>query len=246
MARQFADRSSLPLSLIVLDMGSTWEPFLEYVDASKFEVIRFSQGLGPRDLWTLGYLKEIGHGPFFLSDGDLDYTSLSNDGFQKLVEVSDRYPWFPKVGLSLKIDDLPQDVEGHRIKRWDYDNMKVRLDSDCYISSVDTTAAFYRNRTTDFYYRPALRLNRNYEVRHYPWYERPENLDQEAKTYYSLAVSNISTGIIKNQVTFKVKVKRRLIVLSFIVLKPFLRSPKLGPTCTKILKKRHLPVAQGT
>ena len=126
-AIEFVEKSKLKLNLIVLDMGSTWPVFIEYRDSLGLEVIKFPKGMGPRDLWTSGVLSDLGSGPFFLSDGDLDYSGAAADAAWAMQEVSRKYPWFPKVGLALGIADLPDDSEGERVLAWESDNWRIRF-----------------------------------------------------------------------------------------------------------------------
>jgi len=207
MAVEFVNRSNLPLSLIVLDMGSTWQPFIDYRDSLGCAVFEFPSGMGPRDLWKSGQLITIGEGGFFLSDGDIDYKDVPNDAATKMLEYSRKYPWFPKIGLALKIIDLPNDAEGRRIREWAKMDWAVPFNDECFISGLDTTIAYYPRRETVFYYRPALRLAGKYQANHYPWYERLENQDEESKFYSSLASKKISSaadGLIASNV-YKIK-----------------------------------------
>ena len=94
-ATEFVNHSSIPLELIVLDMGSTWEPFLEYRDSLGVQIYKFPYGMGPRDLWTSGELARLGTGGFFLADGDIDYSSVDSHAAETMIELSQKYPWFP-------------------------------------------------------------------------------------------------------------------------------------------------------
>jgi len=193
-AYEFVSSSSIPLELIVLDMGSTWEPFIEYRDSLGIKVINFPFGMGPRDLWVTGELSRLGIGGFFLADGDIDYSDVNLDAAEKMVNLSQKYPWFPKVGLALKIQDLPKDNEGNRIRDWAKSDWAVRWDQETYLTGLDTTTAYYPRRETTFHYRPALRIAGVYQATHYPWYERPENYGEEARFYVSLASEKISSA----------------------------------------------------
>ena len=192
-ALKFVGNSSIPLKAIVLDMGSSWEKFIQYRDSAGIEVIHFPYGVGPRDLWVTGELEKLGDGPFFLTDGDIDFSQSPNNTAEKMKQVSDCYPWFPKVGLALKLSDLPNDNEGARVLAWELDHWKVLFQNNIYLTGVDTTIAYYPRRERTFYYRPALRLAGEFTVRHYPWYERQDSLNEEAKFYQQIAMARIST-----------------------------------------------------
>ena len=234
-ALQFVRDSSLPLEPIILDMGSTWEPFLQYRDSLNLEVVKFPYGIGPRDLWTKGEIKKLGSGGFFLTDGDIDFTDLPVNTAQKLKDLSDKYPWFPKIGLALRISDLPEDPEGARVLSWEADHWKVEFGQDIYLNGVDTTIAYYPRRELTFFYRPSLRLGGEFTARHYPWYERNGFLTDEAKYYYGLASANISsTQAGQSQVT-RYKVKHKILLGIYQILRIPLKTSLLGPFAVKLI-----------
>ncbi len=237
-AFNFINRSSIPLELIVLDMGSTWEPFLEYRDSLGVQVHKFSYGMGPRDLWTSGELARLGIGGFFLADGDIDYSGIDSHAAEKMIELSQRYPWFPKIGLALRISDLPFDFEGNRIREWAKGDWAVPWDSETYLTGLDTTTAYYPRRDETFYYRPALRIAGKYQAVHYPWYERSENYDEEARFYVGLASANISSAQAGLSPNFSFRVKRQIWILLFRILRYPLKSRFFGKLCVRILAYR--------
>jgi hypothetical protein len=237
-AVEFSKKSTIPLSLVILDMGSTWKPFNDYVSSLPFTRFNFRNGLGPRSLWTSGFLSKIGNGPFFLSDGDLDYSEIPVESFEKMQSLSEKYPWFPKVGLDLKTNDLPHDAETSRILEWNFGNTEVEIDENIFLSSIDTTIAYYPNRSTTFHYRPALRIAGDFQVIHYPWYERVENLNEEAKVYRELARSDISSGQAQLKLYWQGKLKRRFVIALFVIVAPFITSRVLGPILVRILSFR--------
>lgn len=237
-ACDFVTRSSVPLELIVLDMGSTWEPFIKYRDSLGVQIHKFPYGMGPRELWVTGALARLSTGGFFLADGDIDYCDVDSYAAEKMINLSQKYPWFPKVGLALKIDDLPTDFEGNRIREWAKSDWKVRWDEETYLTGLDTTTAYYPRRDMTFYYRPALRIAGKYQAIHYPWYERPENYDDEARFYTSLASENISSaqaGLMPNR---NYKIKRPIWIMMYRILKYPLKSRYFGKVCVQILSYR--------
>ena len=237
-ATEFVNRSSIPLELIVLDMGSTWEPFLEYRDSLGVQIYKFPYGMGPRDLWTSGELARLGTGGFFLADGDIDYSDVDSHAAETMIELSQKCPWFPKVGLSLRISDLPSDYEGNRIREWAKGDWAVPWDRKTYLTGLDTTTAYYPRRDETFYYRPALRIADKFQAVHYPWYERQENYDDEARFYTGLASANISSaqaGLMPNR---SFVIKRQIWILIYRILRNPLRSRFFGKICVKILAFR--------
>jgi hypothetical protein len=238
MAVEFVKRSTIPIELVVLDMGSTWEPYLKYRESLNVKVHSFPFGMGPRDLWVTGELAKLGNGGFFLSDGDIDYSEVAEDAAQKMIELSEKYPWIPKVGLALRITDLPDDFEGNRLREWGKIDWKVPWAKEVFLTGLDTTTAYYPRREKTFYYRPALRIAGKFQAVHYPWYERAQNYDDEAKFYTGLASVNISSaqaGLIPNR-TFKIR--RQIWILIYRTLRKPLRSRFFGKICVQILAYR--------
>ena len=237
-ANDFVTRSSIPLELIVLDMGSTWEPFINYCNALGVQIHEFPHGMGPRDLWVTGEMARLGTDGFFLADGDIDYREVDSHAAEKMINLSQKYPWFPKVGLALKIDDLPFDFEGKRIREWAKGDWKVGFENETYLTGLDTTIAYYPQRDETFYYRPALRIAGIYQAIHYPWYERPENYNDEARFYASLASANISSAQAGRIPNLSYKMKRLIWILVYRILKYPLKSRRFGAVCVKILSYR--------
>jgi len=218
-AMSFVERSSIPLNPVILDMGSTWQPYLEYRDSLGLRIEHFKYGVGPRDLFTNGFIVADGAGPFFFSDGDLDYSETSSEAFENLKKVSDRYPWFPKIGLALPLEGVPSDKEGIRVRKWERDNWRVSFKKGIYLNGVDTTIAYYPRREDTFYYRPSLRLGEGNSVRHYPWFER--NDSEEAIYYASLARSNISSTAAGDTPSLRYRIKHAILVaLYFLSVTP--------------------------
>ena len=234
-ALEFVKSSSLPLEAVILDMGSTWEPFITYRDSLGIRIEKFPKGMGPRDLWVTGTIKKLGVGPFFLADGDIDYSGIPSDCASVLKSISEKYPWFPKVGLALTIRDLPMDLEGSRVLKWELENWKVRFRGNLYLNGIDTTIAFYPKREVTFYYRPSLRLGGRYTARHYPWYERKENFNEEAEFYYQVAGSAISTTQAKEFPGRKYRIKHRILIFIYWLLKEPLKFKLFGKLCVQII-----------
>ncbi len=238
MAVEFVKRSTIPIELVVLDMGSTWEPYLKYRDSLNVKVHSFPFGMGPRDLWVTGELAKLGNYGFFLSDGDIDYSEVAADATQKMIELSERYPWIPKVGLALRINDLPDDFEGNRLREWGIIDWKVPWSKEVFLTGLDTTIAYYPRRDETFYYRPGLRIAGKYQANHYPWYERSENNDDEAKFYARLASAKISSAQAGLMPDRSYKIKRLIWILIYRVLKYPLKSRYLGKVSVQILSYR--------
>jgi len=105
-----------------------------------------------------------------------------------MVEIAKRYQ-IPKLGLSLKIDDLPDhfllkqqviDHEGSFFEREYIEDDKCRL----YKAPVDTTFAVNSPGIACGYSDFAYRTAGSYFARHMPWYYDINNLPEDEKYYY--------------------------------------------------------------
>ena len=237
-AVQFVANSTIVLKPVVLDMGSTWNEFIQYRDSLGIEVVHFPYGVGPRDLWISGELEKLGQGPFFLTDGDIDFSLAPSNTAERMKEVSERYPWFPKIGLALELTDLPNDSEGDRVLAWERDHWKVPIQKDIYLTGVDTTIAFYPRRERTFYYRPALRLAGIFTVRHYPWYERQDSLNEEAEYYQKIAKASISTLQAKQWPSKSYLMHHQLLVRLYSLFKPAFRFRLFGVLAVNLFSYR--------
>ena len=237
-AIRFAERSTLDLELIILDMGSTYPPFWDYVTQKKFPVHSYSLTRGPRELWTQGYLEKLGSGPFFISDGDIDYDNVDSIAFEKMRELGLKYSWLPKVGLALDINYLPNDEEGRRIRSWERWNWKFEIEKDVYLGGLDTTIAFYPMRTKSFFYRPALRVAGKCTANHYPWQERASTYSEEVRFYHLVASSVVSTTATGTQQNFQTRAKRSVLFQLFNLMRFVIGSHRFGPPAVKILALR--------
>lgn len=234
-ALEFAQRSTIALQLNILDMGSSWEPFIRVRDALDCPVIYIEPGLGPRDLWTNGTLSRLGEGGFFLSDGDLDYSSVPSDAAEKMIAMSNQYPWFPKVGLALRIDDLPLDQEADRVKLWEKPSWSVKWDLQTFLAPLDTTMAYYPSRDKTFFYRPGLRIAGPYQAIHYPWYERDTLPDEESFVYRKIASSRISSTQAGTYPSFLHRIKRSILLAVSWLARPLLRNSRTAPHAVSLL-----------
>jgi hypothetical protein len=221
-----------------MDMGSTSPEFTNYRDSLGLKIHYFNKGVGPRDLFTNGTLKNLSVGGFYLADGDLDYSNIPGDAFLRVKQLSQEFPWFPKVGLALQIHDLPEDVEGNRVRQWGKMDWATEFEPNTYLSGLDTTFAYYPRRSAQFNYRPALRLAGAYQVRHYPWYERIENFDEETSFYYSQAKASISSTQDAIHRALSTKIKQMILQFCYKTFVPFVRYRYTGPLIVRVLSFR--------
>jgi hypothetical protein len=180
------DRGCTP---VIVDNSSTYPPLLEWLKVCPFEVHRLPN-TGSRSPWK----HNIVTGEYYIvSDHDLGISNVPLDMVDKMMEVLEESPTSIKVGLSLRIDDLPDNdfantAKAHEERFW------LTKAGDHYSAPIDTTLALYsakrlaKAKATQFY--NAIRLAPPYTARHLPWYNTPENLTDEEKFYINSLVSN--------------------------------------------------------
>lgn len=164
---------------IIFDSASTFPPLLEWYETEcPFPVIRHRANAGPRGVWQ--YVEPSEDGYYCVTDGDLSYDGVPDDLMRVCVNALERYPDVCKVGVGLRIDDIPNDypfrldaIERER-KFW-----RTARDDLWYEAEIDTTFAVYKADRTPCTYGPALRSGAPYVARHLPWYVTPENASED-------------------------------------------------------------------
>ena len=175
--------------VILIDNNSTYEPLLDWYSKCPYKVYRLQENLGHKSLYTSGILDEYKDQYYYLTDHDLDLSGVPPD-FQELLMKGFENPGVIKSGLSLKIDDLPNNPYANIAREWESKYWERPRDANgFYHSEVDTTFALYdRGReysgfpATDDFFR-AVRSPHPYTARHVPWYNTPENITEE-EIYY--------------------------------------------------------------
>lgn len=190
------DLKRLPgAEVFIVDNASTYPPLLEWYETQdECRVFRLTENRGPRAAWSIKD-EVIGDSKYYVvTDNDLDVSTLPADTLEVLATWLDQLPNIHKAGLALRIDDLPATANGRAAKEAEakYWEPARRLPSamgrEVYDAALDTTFAMYRQ--TPAYlgqYEPAARLAGPYTVRHLPWYQTPETLNEDDRWYLANA-----------------------------------------------------------
>ena len=180
------------MEVIIYDQQSTYPPLLEYYKTQN--VIYNTENGGPYSVWKL---PNVNKDFYIVADSDCTYEGIPEDWLDKMLAAHKRF-YTPKVGFSLKIDDLP---ENELTKQVIYAEKDYRLKhtSIAYLANLDTTFCLYKPGT-DFTYL-AVRLKEPYELKHEPWYLT--ELNEEWK-YYLDHASSISTWGMKLKKLFNI------------------------------------------
>jgi hypothetical protein len=180
----------LNVDIILLDNNSSYPPLIKWYETCKYKVIKFDNNLGHKCLFKTDLLDTIDGDYFIYTDHDLDIDGIPDDTVNKMIEVISSRNDIIKCGLSLEINDLPDNGYAKKIYDWElkfWDNSRKK--ADYYISEIDTTFALYDKRrldesviNSDNFFR-AVRLDRPYVAKHIPWYNTPENISEEELFY---------------------------------------------------------------
>jgi len=177
--------SKAGLDVYIIDNNSTHAPLLSWYTTCPYNVLRMDDNYGHTVFWTKGLFTMVKDERYILTDPDLDISSVPSDFVKILNDGLTKYPKYPKCGLSLKLDDLPDTKVGNSAKGWESKFWQHPLDEMYYAADVDTTLAMYRENTR-IHTISAIRTAPPYSARHIPWYYTTfEELPEDEKYYYS-------------------------------------------------------------
>jgi hypothetical protein len=157
-------------NIVVIDNGSTFPPLLSYYSTLCHEVVR-EANLGPLALWACTSLwRRVRNDYYIYSDSDVVPDACCPAAtIQFLFDTLRRHPLIEKVGLGLRIDDLPDHYANKAdVIRWEQRYWKRPVSAYLYKAKVDTTFAMYRPRTMGGWWLRSLRTGKPYVARHIP------------------------------------------------------------------------------
>lgn len=170
---------------VILDNASTYPPLLEWYKQADVEVKRLPENYGPRALWDHKLHLPTTGAFFAVTDPDLDLSQLPQDWPNVLCSGLELYSDIRKVGVSLRLDDLPDKGCGPAARQYELQYWKTRRDYMFWEAGIATTLAVYRVGQPMPTYGPALRADAPYSARHLPWYSDPRVLSDEERYYLS-------------------------------------------------------------
>jgi Glycosyl transferase family 2. len=203
-------------NVVVLDNNSTYPPLLEYYDKEcPYKVIRLPENLGHCALWHCKQFDSILAGRHYIvTDCDIvPVEECPGDVIEYLLELSNVHKDVTKVGLSLKIDDLPDHyIFKDAVIEWEKQYYENKLGEYLYKAQLDTTFALYRPGTKplsatkdNLQWFTAIRTAFPYQARHLPWYEDSGKTSQEALFYQQTRIPSVSNWDTHNISELQVK-----------------------------------------
>lgn len=184
-------------NVIILDNQTTYEPTLEWYKNCGVEVFynNIPETLyDNQSLWRLGFhLKhprfvDIVRQHYAFTDSDLVPVETAPETFlDDIVELCGEFPGIHKIGLGIKIDDLPPDnkqtPQSLKYEAGFRDHKVSHPRYELYKAPIDTTFAVYTPNTPPVYGENTMRMGGDYMVRHYPFYYDIDNLPTD-EFYY--------------------------------------------------------------
>lgn len=186
--------------IIIVDNCSTYEPLLQYYSEiqDSFEIIHMPTNHGChviRKLWKDGkFVKKYGLKTtnFIYTDCDV-VPECPSDFAEKFNMILDKYGTITKVGLGIRIDDLPDSfsARGKVIKWesqfWNNEIIDREIGVTLYPAPVDTTFSYQRANTSPEWSEKCFRTGKPYIAKHLPWYIDDSKLSEEDQYYIETA-----------------------------------------------------------
>jgi hypothetical protein len=174
------------LDIHLVDHGTTYGPMLDYFDGSPHPVHRLGDR-PPRALWDWdGLARIVGtRREYVVTDPDLTFDD--NCPADWLTQLREHLACNPtstaKVGMGLRLDDLPNTPLAEKVRAWECLFWTARGIGHTWRAPVDTTLALYPplHGQPAFVLAPAVRMDAPYLMRHLPWYDDPA---PEETVYY--------------------------------------------------------------
>lgn len=202
-------------NIVVLDNKSTYQPLLNWYKEEDINVFYCKDNYGPGALdvcrrsehqFKEKYLSIIEQEYHVYTDSDVVPVDEVPDNFiDDMVDMAKTYQ-IPKLGLSLKIDDIPDyfalkneviNHEGGFFTQGYIEDPRCKI----FKAAVDTTFAVNSPGLDCGLHHGAYRTGDNYAARHMPWYYDTNNLPEDERYYYD-NLTRIShwSALIKNRI----------------------------------------------
>lgn len=190
--RLVADLNNLGYTdIYILDNASTYEPLLEWYRQCPATVEYIGRNMGHKALWEYGILNMFKKCPFVVyTDSDIELNSATPAGFiEQMVGIAGD-TGVEKVGLAIRIDDIPPTPANQRvynIERRYWANKVDHPTHEVYEAIVDTSFCIVRPDSSYNWSTKAVRVAGNLTCTHRPWYLDYDNLDAEEQYVFGHA-----------------------------------------------------------
>lgn len=186
-------------NIYFVDNDSTYEPLVTFLANTPHQVIELGRNGMHKAPWESFAIRFIAkEKPYIVSDPDITPTDETpTTTINRLYEVLAKYPQVNKVGVALKIDDIPEHYAlRDSVIQWEsrFWEKSLELEPNVFKADVDTTLALYRPGTW-WFLSPSARIAGKYSMRHEPWYQSLDNPTEDMLYYRARASSEVSTWV---------------------------------------------------
>jgi hypothetical protein len=173
-------------TLIIVDNASTFPPLVEFPQSADAEIVRLGRNLGHLSPWAPEVQAKLDiESLFVVTDCDVvPDEHCPADVVERLAGILLRQADVDKVGLGLRIDDLPDCYAlKSEVIAWESQFWEAEVAPGVFRAEVDTTFALYRLAARPHKSSRALRTGAPYLARHLPWYADSAHPTQEQQYY---------------------------------------------------------------
>lgn len=164
--------------VILVDNNSTYPPLLEWYENCPYKIHRLEKNVRAFGFWQTGILEQYTDRYYMVTDCDLDINTVPDDFTDVLLNKLKKSSAY-KVGLSLEINDLPDNDFTKKVIAWEKMFWNSKDKDGFYHASVATTLAVYDKERTNPDLYNGMRSPRPYTAKHLCWYMTPENITDE-------------------------------------------------------------------
>ncbi|HWB24566.1 MAG TPA: glycosyltransferase family A protein [Chitinophagaceae bacterium] len=182
-------------NLYIIDNDSDYPPLLAYYEIAPYKVYRLNKNAGYCAIWETNIINDFKDGYYVYTDSDLEIIDKCPDDFMTFFYfLLHKYKQIGKAGFGLKTDDLPNSYAfKNKVVNWEASVLRKgrRLEKYAIKAQIDTTFALYRKGC----FGPAsameaIRTTYPFVVKHLPWYEDTDNLNEEQTYYYNSTLTS--------------------------------------------------------
>ena len=181
--------------VILVDNASTYAPLVDFLANTTAEVVRLGKNLGPRAPWCAEVRSRLHPDrPFVVTDCDVvPDERCPRDVIGHFAGLLLRYADLDKVGLGLRLDDLPDSYAlKAEVIEWESQFWESEIAPGVFRAPVDTTFALYRSPADGYTLERALRTGPPYLGRHLPWYANSSYASEEEQYYLEHADRSVT------------------------------------------------------
>ncbi len=170
--------------IVLVDNDSAYPPMVDYLSTTPHTVVRCGWNMGHRSPWLSGAVFELAdEQSYVVTDPDIvPDEGCPLDAIDHFAEILDAHPEVHRVGLGLRIDDLPDHYNSKAdVIAWESPFWEKEIAPGLFSAPIDTTFAVARVPRPAA--MPSIRTGPPYVARHLPWYDNTAEPSEEMVYY---------------------------------------------------------------